>query len=122
MKNRGFVILISDLLTDEDEFLSGIHQLVCAGHNVIVFQVLDHDELTFPYDETTRFIGLESDDELATEPDRLRQQYLDALGALIDRYRIELGNVGVDHILVDSSEPVGSMLASYLSARSQARV
>ena len=29
------------------------------------------------------------DDELATEPDRLRQQYLDALGALIDRYRID---------------------------------
>ena len=28
------------------------------------------------HDETTRFIGLESDDELATEPDRLRQQYL----------------------------------------------
>ena len=117
MKNRGFVILISDLLTDEEEFVRGIHQLVCAGHNVIVFQVLDHDELTFPYEESTRFTGLESDDELTTEPGRLRQQYLDALGKMIDRYRIELG-VGVDHVLVDTSQPVGSMLASYLSARS----
>ena len=122
MKNRGFVILISDLLTDEEEFVRGIHQLVCAGHNVIVFQVLDHDELTFPYEESTRFTGLESDDELTTEPGRLRQQYLGALGKMIDRYRIELGNVGVDHVLVDTSQPVGSMLASYLSARSQTRV
>ena len=121
MKNRGFVILISDLLTDEEEFVRGIHQLV-AGHNVIVFQVLDHDELTFPYEESTRFTGLESDDELTTEPGRLRQQYLDALGKMIDRYRIELGNAGVDHVLVDTSQPVGSMLASYLSARSQTRV
>ena len=97
MKRRGFVILISDLLTDEESFLSGIHQLACAGHNVIVFQVLDHDELTFPYDQSTRFIGLESDDEVVVEPGRLRQEYLDVLGGMIDRYRVNLGNAGVDH-------------------------
>ena len=113
------MIVISDLLTDEQDFISGIHQIVCAGHNVIVFQTLDHDELTFPFDDSTHFIGLETDDELSTEPDRLRQDYLKALGEMIDRYRTELGNVGVDHVLVDTSEPVGGMLSSYLAARSQ---
>ena len=119
IKNKGFVIIISDLLTDEKEFIDGIHQLVCAGHNVIVFQTLDHDELTFPFNNSTRFVGLETDDELATEPDRLREDYLKALGDMLDRYRTELGNVGVDHIVVDTSEPVGAMLSSYLAARSQ---
>lgn len=122
MKRRGFVILISDLLTDEESFLSGIHQLACAGHNVIVFQVLDHDELTFPYDQSTRFIALESDDEVVVEPGRLRQEYLDALGGMIDRYRVNLGNAGVDHVLVDTSESVGAILASYLASRSLAQV
>ena len=119
MNSRGFVILISDLLSDPKEFIDGIHQLVCAGHNVIVFQTLDHDELTFPFDQSTHFVGLETDEELTTEPDRLRQDYLKALGELIDNYRLELGNVGVDHVLVDTSEPVGTMLSSYLAARSQ---
>ena len=54
-------------LLDEESFLNGIHQLVCLGHNVIVFQVLDHDELTFPYDQTTRFIGLESDEDIVVD-------------------------------------------------------
>ncbi len=119
MTRKGFVILISDLLTDEEECLAGIHQLVCAGNNVIVFQTLDHDELTFPFSDSTRFVGLESDDEFATEPDQLRQDYLQAMSDLIDRYRIGLGNVGVDHVLVDTSEPVGGMLSSYLAARSE---
>ena len=122
MQRRGFVILISDLLTDEESFLNGIHQLVCAGHNVIVFQVLDHDELTFPYDQTTRFIGLESDEDIVVDAARLRQDYLDALSGLIDRYRVSLGNVGVDHILVDTSEPVGTILSSYLASRSQSQL
>ena len=122
MQRRGFVILISDLLTDEESFLNGIHQLVCEGHNVIVFQVLDHDELTFPYDQTTRFIGLESDEDIVVDAARLRQDYLDALSGLIDRYRVSLGNVGVDHILVDTSEPVGTILSSYLASRSQSQL
>ena len=117
---KSWLRYLSDLLTDEEEFVRGIHQLVAGLRNRL--QVLDHDELTFPYEESTRFTGLESDEELTTEPGRLRQQYLDALGKMIDRYRIELGNVGVDHVLVDTSQPVGSMLASYLSARSQTRV
>ena len=93
-----------------------------VGHNVIVFQVLDHDELTFPYDQTTRFIGLESDEDIVVDAARLRQDYLDALSGLIDRYRVSLGNVGVDHILVDTSEPVGTILSSYLASRSQSQL
>ena len=78
--------------------------------------------MTFPYDQSTRFIGLESDDEVVVEPGRLRQEYLDALGGMIDRYRVNLGNAGVDHVLVDTSESVGAILASYLASRSLAQV
>lgn len=117
LKRRGFVIIISDLLTDEASFLDGLHQLVFAGQNVIVFQTLDHDELTFPFDGSARFVGMEDDSEMATEPDRVRAGYLEELSKMIDGFRLGLGNVGADHVLVDTSDPIGPMLSSYLATR-----
>lgn len=121
MRRRGFVMLFSDLLTDEQAFIDGLHQLVCAGQNVIVFQVLDNDELTFPFDGAMRFVGMEDDLELIADPDRIRAAYLEELQAMIDRYRLALGNIGVDHVLVNTSEPIGPMVAAYLAARADQR-
>ena len=121
IKRRGFVILFSDLLTDEDDFIDGLYHLVCAGQNVIVFQVLDHDELTFPFDGSARFVGLEGDEELVAEPDRIRAAYLQEMEAMIDRYRRALGHIGVDHVLVDTSDEIGPTLSAYLASRAAQR-
>ena len=89
------------------------------GSDVLVFHVLDRDELEFPFDRTTRFEDLESGDEVVAVPGAVREHYLKRIGALIDRYRRELGAAGIDYQLLDTSQPLEMALLAYLSTRSR---
>jgi uncharacterized protein (DUF58 family) len=119
MTRRGMVILISDLLDDPDAVIRGLKHFQYRGCDVLVFHVLDSDELTFPFDRATRFEDLETGDEVMAVPGAVRDHYLKQMSALIDRYRRELGSAGIDYQLLDTSEPIEMALLAYLSTRSR---
>ena len=56
---RGLMVLISDLLADRPGLFRGLKLLRSRGHDVLVFHVMDDDELDFPFNGPTRFEGLE---------------------------------------------------------------
>jgi uncharacterized protein (DUF58 family) len=119
MTRRGMVILISDLLDDPEAVIRGLKHFQYRGCDVLVFHVLDPDELTFPFDRATQFEDLETGDEVMAVPGAVRDHYLKQMGALIDRYRRELGSAGIDYQLLDTSEPLEMALLAYLSTRSR---
>ena len=116
---RGMVVLISDLLDDPAAVIDGLKHLRFRGADVIVFQVLDHDELTFPFERATRFRDLETADEIMAVPSMVRTHYLKEIRDLVATYEQELRSVGVDYHLVDTSTPLDFALMSYLSMRSR---
>ena len=118
---RGMVVLISDLLDDPERVIDGLRHFRFCGTDVIVFQVLDRDELTFPFERAARFCDIEGDEEMVAVPSAVRQHYLDALNATLDRYRRELTSAGIDYQLLDTSQPLDLALAAYLSARGRRR-
>ena len=83
--------------------------------------MLDPAELTFPFTRASRFRDIEAGDELMAVPSVVRQQYLDALNATIERYKRELGGAGIDYRLLNTSEPLEFALMSYLSTRGKGR-
>jgi hypothetical protein len=97
--------------------LRGIKQLRYRGGDVIVFHLLDKDELDFPFEEVTRFHDLEEDLELLTDPRAIRKAYLKAIASLIDTYRAGCGINYVDYSLLNTSVPLDQVLVSYLSWR-----
>jgi uncharacterized protein (DUF58 family) len=119
LTKRGLVVLISDLLDDADAVIRGLKHFQYRGSDVLVFQVLDPDELEFPFDRTTRFEDLESGDEVVAVPAAVREHYLKQMGALIERYRRELGAAGIDYQLLSTAEPLEMALLAYLSTRSR---
>jgi len=116
---RGVVVLLSDLLDDPDQIIEGLKHLRFRGADVIVFQLLDHDELTFPFDRVTRFRDIETDDEVLAAPLQVRDHYLREIQTLVGRYERELLSVGVDYHLVDTSHPLDFALMRYLATRSR---
>jgi uncharacterized protein (DUF58 family) len=119
LTKRGIVVLISDLLDDPDEIIRGLKHFQFRGIDVIVFHTLDHDEIDFPFERATRFEDLETSEEIMAVPGAVRAHYLKEMGALIERYRRELGASGIDYQLVDTSQPLEIALLSYLSTRSR---
>lgn len=114
---RGMVILVSDLLGDVERTLKGLRWLRQRGHDVMVFHIMDDDELDFPFSGPTRFEGLESDDFLNCNPRALRDAYLESLGTFLDRLRRECAKQVVDYALIRTSEPLDAALARYISHR-----
>ena len=114
---KGMVVLISDLLDDPEAVIRGLKHFQFRGTDVVVFHILDPHELEFPFERATRFQDMESDAEVMAVPALVRQHYVDAMRALIDRYRRELGGAGVDYVQLTTSEPLEIGLMQYLSAR-----
>ena len=65
---RGMIVLISDLLADREPLFQGLEMLRHRRHDMLVFHVLDDDELTFPFAGTTRFEGMEELPRPAVRP------------------------------------------------------
>ena len=80
MKRSSVVVVISDFLSDVEDILGGLDHLRFDGHNVIVLHTLDPYELEFPFDGTWRFEGLEGEEPLTTQPQRIRDDYLASMG------------------------------------------
>ena len=119
LSKRGMVVLISDLLDDAEEVIRGLKHFQFRGTDVIVFHVLDPDELEFPFERTTRFEDLETEEEVMAVPSVVRSHYLQAMGDFIERYRRELGGAGIDYQLLDTRQPLELALMAYLSTRAR---
>jgi uncharacterized protein (DUF58 family) len=118
MSRRGVVVLFSDMLDNTEDFIKGINHLRFRGHNVIVFHILDPHELDFPFKGTSKFVGLEGEDEIITQPERLRDRYLDEVEKFISGIRAACTKAQVDYVLVNTEEPIEHVLSSYLLQRS----
>ena len=119
LSRRGMVVVISDLLDDPEAVVRGLRLFHHRGSDVLVFHVLDPDEIDFPFERATRFEDLESGEEVTAVPDVVRAHYRKAIGDLIDRYRRELGGAGIDYQLLNTKQPLEMALLAYLSTRSR---
>ena len=114
---RGVMVLISDLLVDRPGLFKGLDLLRQRGHDVLLFHVLDDEELDFTFNGPTRFEGLELNEQLTCNPRALREGYLQALGAYLDEVRRGCAQHMVDYALLRTSQPLDAALAAYLTNR-----
>jgi uncharacterized protein (DUF58 family) len=117
LKRKGIVILISDLFDDEERTLEGIQHLLFGGHEVLVFHVMDHAEIEFPFAGSVEFIGLERGVRLTTQPDALRKSYCSEVQAFRDRMRLACERNRCHYVFADTSQPWGEVLSGYLASR-----
>ena len=82
-RRGSVVVILSDLLDLPPEAPDRIAAIATRGRVVVVVQVLDPDEATFPFQETVRLESLEGGFTVETD-EAARERYLAALGALED--------------------------------------
>ena len=115
--SRGMIVIVSDLLADRAPFFRGLEMLKHRRHDVLVFHVLDDDELTFPFAGTTRFEGMEELPHLLCDPRSLRDGYIEALEEYLVEVRRGCARHGIDYALVRTGDYLDAVLAKFLHHR-----
>jgi uncharacterized protein (DUF58 family) len=117
MKRRSFVVVISDFLADVEDIMLGLDHLRFDGHNVVVLHTLDPYELEFPFKGSWQFDGLENEEPLTTQPERIREDYLAGLNSHLEAFRNGCAAAGIDYTLIDTSRPLDAVLSQFFHER-----
>lgn len=121
MRRRGLVVLISDLLDDPAEIANGIAHLRYQRHEVIVFHVVDREELSFPYERMTRFKDLEGVGMVIANPRSMRRRYLQRLTEHFDGLKRGCMERGASYEQAVTDTAYDQMLSAYLAKRMRLR-
>lgn len=116
-KRRSIVALVSDLYEDPGDLLDALKPYTYLGNDVVVFHVLDPAELSFPYREPSRFMDLESGEEVPVVPEGFAEQYRALVREHIAALRSRCSDARIDYVLIDTSKPLDEALFSYLGSR-----
>ena len=119
LTRRGIVVLISDLYDEPERIIEGLEHLRFRGNDVIVFQVMDRQELEFEFVEPVVLEDSETEEQLHVLPDVVRDEYLRAMGAHIKALQDGAARNRIDYELLRTNEPLDAALSSYLGRRSQ---
>jgi uncharacterized protein (DUF58 family) len=118
---RGIVIVISDFLDADEEVRKAFRRFRAAHHEVVLFQVLDGDELDFDFTGTVRFVDSEVEQELVTSPEIVREQYRRALTAYLDEFSAFCVSADLELTRVRTTQSLATVLAAYLHRREMLR-
>jgi len=120
VRHRSLFMLFSDLLCEPEPVFSALHLMRHAGHDIILFHVLDEAEVNFPFNGLVDFEDPETQQNLILDAAGIRTDYLETLRELRETYRKECLAMGTDYVALDTSQPFDRALIEYLSQR-QAR-
>ncbi len=118
ISRKGLVIVFSDLLTaDSDELIKTTGALTHRGNELIIFHLLDPDEIELPDLSDVTFIDSETRSRLRMNLDDVRADYAKRVQRFISRYRSAFKARGVDYNLVSTTKPYHETLRNYLFDR-----
>lgn len=119
LKRRGLIVIISDLLDHSDALLKALGHFRYRKHEVIVFHVMDPDELSFPYEKLSRFKDMEGAGMVVTNPANVRNRYLERLEAFLKQVKGVCLEQDVSYQLLRTDAVWDKALSAFLAKRSR---
>jgi uncharacterized protein (DUF58 family) len=114
---RSLVVLVTDLLEAADSLREGLEALHFDGHDCACVQVLDGDEVDFPFMGTLVFEDPESGLRRRVDAARAREGYRERLDAFMEEHRRRFRQLEIVHGLVRTDEEPGRALARVIAGR-----
>lgn len=114
---RGLLVVVSDFYTEPDALLSSLQSLVHAGNDVVVFHILDDQELNPDFEKISSLKSLESGNSVIVDPEFLRGEYLTRIQAHCDQLENNTVKAGADYVRLTTGESLDSAIVAYLQFR-----
>ena len=115
---RGLLIIITDGFGDVKELVSALAHFRSAHHEILLFQILDRDEIEFPFNQWTRFESLEQADQFRLlDPAQFRAVYLENFRKFQEEFTAGCHRHRIDLVTMTTDQPYAEALAQYLTRR-----
>ncbi|HKX27977.1 MAG TPA: DUF58 domain-containing protein [Blastocatellia bacterium] len=116
---RGILIVISDFYDEPEDVINALQHLRFRGNDVIVFHVLDRNELDFNFTEPVLLEDAETEEEIHVMPEVLADGYRQAIREHVDRLRDGAARNQIDYELLTTDQPLDHALFSFLAKRAK---
>jgi uncharacterized protein (DUF58 family) len=117
LRRRGVVIMISDFFGDPQQIVRTIEPLRFHGNEVVLFHVLDPQEVRPTFREATVLVDMETSEEMEVTPDYAEREYRPKIDAHLEDLRTRARGAGMDYFLLQTDRPLDTMLREYLTIR-----
>lgn len=117
IKKRGLIILVSDLFDEPEDIVTGLKHFRHKGHEVIVFQILDPQELELDFTDRTLFRDMETREEIITEPWHIQNDYQKNMRGYCDFIQRQCRQNMIDYVRLTTDQPLDLALSEYLIKR-----
>ena len=121
LNKRGILVLISDLLAPLETLELSLGALAARGQEVVVFHVLDPEELRFEFTVPEMFEDLESQDRLYVDPVAIRSDYLKRFGKHLEAVEAICARLGLTYHRIPTDSPLELALPEIVRVRMQSR-
>jgi uncharacterized protein (DUF58 family) len=120
ISRRGLVCLVSDLFAETDGVIRALERFRHHGHEVLVLHILDEDELKFPFQGNTQFLGLENLGRVNVQPRALREAYLREIHGFCHEVQRKCVASRIDYKRISTADSLDAALCAFLAARAAA--
>ena len=117
IKKRGLVILISDLFDETENIMKGLKHFRHNKQEIIVFHIMDRKELEFNFTNRTKFKDMETDEQITTEPWKIRKIYQQSILSYQDELRLKCREQKIDYVPLFTDQNLDLALNEYLKKR-----
>ncbi|MBM3773731.1 MAG: DUF58 domain-containing protein [Acidobacteria bacterium] len=117
LHRRGLVTVISDFYEDPERVVRTIEPLRYKGNEVILFHVLDPEEIAPAFKHPVTLIDMESKDALEVAPEYARSEYRRRIDAHVEALGARARASGMDYCLMNTARPLDEGLREYLKVR-----
>ena len=119
IRPRGLVLVLSDFFCDPEELINAFQHLRFKKHDLALFHLLDRAELDFKFDRPIRFLDLEGNSSVVTEPALIRDEYLRQVDRFVGRLRDGCHEVKASYHQIVSDQDYERILAEFLIERAR---
>jgi uncharacterized protein (DUF58 family) len=117
LTNKCLIAIVSDFFLDLEGLRDALARLKFRGHDCILFQTLDRDEVEFAFADAAPFVGLEGEAQLKIDPRALRDAYLKEINTHIAGVEKLARSFNFDYQRLSTHDWLGPTLASFVTRR-----
>ncbi len=117
---RSLIIIVSDFFDDVEKVIRQLRRFQSKKNEIILFQMLDPYELTFPFESITYFESLEDDRRVLADPKSIKEHYLAGVNRFLEQLKQLCYENQIEYQLVNTSTPLDQVLVNFLAKRKSA--